>query len=121
MEIQLAPLAQKLRRAAKLLLFFSILRLFSPDDMFGAISACTVLCCAAPGPLGSAYASRFARTTSQLAALGALFSMIFAIDFIFSEAGSCLKLVAHHTPHTSICTLPRQLPRRDTHTAMADG
>ena len=60
MQIELQPLARKVRTAAAVLLIFSLLRMCSPAGFFGLIAASSVLCCAAPGSLGTAYASRCA-------------------------------------------------------------
>ena len=43
MEQQLAEGAQGLRKAAKFLLFFSVIRLGSPGGCFGLLSACTII------------------------------------------------------------------------------
>ena len=65
----LTPLANHLRRAAHGLLFFSILFAFSIEGLFGLIAACGVLCCAAPGSLGVAYAARCTRITATISAV----------------------------------------------------
>ncbi len=66
MQIELQPLARKVRTAAAVLLIFSLLRMCSPAGFFGLIAASSVLCCAAPGSLGTAYASRCALPSPPL-------------------------------------------------------
>lgn len=71
----LAPLAARVRSAASILLLFSVFPPFigTLEGMFGIIAACGVLCCAAPGSLGVAYA---ARCTKILATVSAVFSLM---------------------------------------------
>lgn len=64
----LAPDAARLRRCAHFLMFFSILHLCSLEGMFGLIAAASVLCCAAPGSLGTAYAARCTRVAATICA-----------------------------------------------------
>jgi len=68
----LEPLAARLRSAAFGLLLFSILFMGSLEGMFGLVAACGVLCCAAPGSLGVAYAARCTRIAAIMCASIAL-------------------------------------------------
>ena len=77
----LTPLANNLRRAAHALLFFSILFCGSLEGLFGLIAACGVLCCAAPGSLGVAYAARCTRITATICAVMALLHIICLATF----------------------------------------
>jgi len=68
----LDPHARSLKSACSGLLFFSCLLCGSVEGVFGLIAACGVLCCAAPGSLGTAYAARCTRVMALLAAAMAL-------------------------------------------------
>lgn len=68
--------AARLRSAATTLLLISVFFIGSPEGIFGLVSACGVLCCAAPGSLGTAYASRCTRITATIAATFALMHMM---------------------------------------------
>jgi len=74
----LKPGAAALRRVASVLLCFSLLVLGSPtlEGVFGLIAACGVLCCAAPGSLGTAYAARCTRICAIICAGIALFQAL---------------------------------------------
>jgi hypothetical protein len=65
----LAPLAARVRGSATMLLFFSCLFMGTLEGLFGLIAATGVLCCAAPGSLGVAYAARCTRITATIAAV----------------------------------------------------
>jgi len=58
MVADLAPFAARLRSSAFTLLLFSLLFMGTLEGMFGLIAAVGVLCCAAPGSLGTAHAAR---------------------------------------------------------------
>jgi hypothetical protein len=77
----LAPDAARLRRCAHVLMFFSILHLCSLEGMFGLIAASSVLCCAAPGSLGTAYAARCTRIAATITAGLALSHVLFITFF----------------------------------------
>jgi len=66
--LDLQPYAFRVRRCAFSLLMFSIFNLCSLEGIFGMVAACGVLCCAAPGSLGVAYAARCARISATIAA-----------------------------------------------------
>jgi hypothetical protein len=69
MYADLAPFAAKVRGAALSLLFFSILFMGSLEGLFGLLAACGILCCAAPGALGTAHAARCARIMATVCAV----------------------------------------------------
>merc|ERR1719183_2450987 len=64
--------AAYLRSSATTLLLISIFFCGSLEGIFGLIAACGVLCCAAPGSLGTAYAARCTRIAAVLCAALAL-------------------------------------------------
>jgi len=68
MYADLAPEALRVRSAACFLLGVSMFMCGSLEGFMGIIAACTILCCAAPGSLGTAYAARCARVAALLAA-----------------------------------------------------
>jgi len=68
MYADLAPEAMRVRSAAFLLLCVSMFMCGTLEGLMGMIAACSVLCCAAPGSLGTAYAARCARVAALLAA-----------------------------------------------------
>merc|ERR1719335_1237158 len=72
----LEPLAKRLRSAATCLLFFSIMFMGSLEGLFGLVAATGVLCCAAPGSLGTAYAARCTRITAIICASLALMHLL---------------------------------------------
>jgi len=68
----LDPLAKALRSACSILFIFSVLLFGSLEGILGLCAACGVLCCAAPGSLGTAYAARCTRVLAILCAGAAL-------------------------------------------------
>lgn len=68
----LDPLAIRLKSAAFSLLFFSLFFIGSLEGLFGLVAAMGVLCCSAPGSLGTAYAARCTRIMAMVAASLAL-------------------------------------------------
>lgn len=79
----LDPLARHVRSAACTLLMFSFFFCGTLEGLFGLMAACCVLCCAAPGSLGVAHASRCAKIcavcTATLALLHLLAISTFAV------------------------------------------
>lgn len=74
----LTPLAARLKAAATGLLLISILMCGSLEGLFGMFAAMGVLCCAAPGTLGTAHASRCTKICAMICAglaLGQLFCL----------------------------------------------
>jgi len=68
----LAPAADRLRASAFSLLLLSFFFCGTLEGMFGLIAAASVLCCAAPGSLGTAYAARCTRIAAIVCAALAL-------------------------------------------------
>jgi len=79
--VELQPLANKIKVFARALLVVSLLRLASIEGLLGILSSLAVLCWAAPGSLGVAYASRQARMMAWLSASGAALGLIGALSF----------------------------------------
>jgi len=79
----LDPLASRLRCSATMLLFFSLCLLGSVEGLFGMIAAAGILCCAAPGSLGTAYAARCSRITATIAAAFALMHFAAVTSFAY--------------------------------------
>merc|ERR1719424_1030147 len=61
--------AAKLRGHAVVLLCISVLMCGEPSGFFGLVAAAGVLCCAAPGSLGTAYAARCTRVCALIASI----------------------------------------------------
>ena len=76
MHKDLAPMAAQVKGGAAMLLVFSLFRLGSLQGILGLVAATGVLCCSAPGSLGTAYAARRARCTSLCAASFSLFTLL---------------------------------------------
>jgi len=81
MYADLTPFAIRLRGAATGLLFFSILFLGSIEGLFGFMAAVGVLCCAAPGALGTAHAAKCTRILATIAATFALIHILCMATF----------------------------------------
>jgi len=84
MYADLEPLAARLRSACVTLLFFSILFCGSLEGMLGFVAATGVLCCAAPGSLGTAYAARCTRVMALMCAVLAFVHMMCLSTFAFA-------------------------------------
>lgn len=98
----LQPYALKLKSSATVLLLVSIFFCGSLEGLFGIMAAMSVLCCAAPGSLGTAYAARCTKilaivcaviALSQLVALTAVSIMMPTMPHHIAEA--CDELNAH--------------------------
>jgi len=112
MYADLAPLAARLRSAAVPLLFFSLLFIGSLEGMFGLVAACGVLCCAAPGSLGTAYAARCTRITATISATLALMHMFCLSTFAFAvmpEMPAALHQLCHQAEHGMGAEPPRPM------------
>ena len=83
MYVDLEPLARRVRSSACWLLFFSFMFCGSIEGFFGIIAACGVLCCSAPGSLGTAYASRCTKTCAIITATIAMFHLCALSTFGF--------------------------------------
>lgn len=77
----LAPHAARLRSAALLLLLFSAMFIGTLEGLFGFVAAAGVLCCAPPGPLGTAHAARCTRITATVSAAFALIHAMCLLTF----------------------------------------
>merc|ERR1719240_2562313 len=75
----LEPYAKALRSACSILFIFSVFLFGSLEGVFGLCAACGVLCCAAPGSLGTAYAARCTRVLAILCA-GTAFCQILVLS-----------------------------------------
>lgn len=72
----LEPYAAKYKMSAKMLLLFSMCRLFSPAGILGLLASYFVLAAAAPGSLGAAYSGRWARIVALLSAACSAFTLM---------------------------------------------
>lgn len=72
----LNPPANRLRACATVLMLFSVLFLGSLEGLFGFLAAAGVLCCAAPGSLGTAYAARCTKILATISAALALMHVV---------------------------------------------
>jgi hypothetical protein len=72
----LEPFAKRLRSACSMLFVFSVFLMGSLEGILGLCAACGVLCCAAPGSLGTAYAARCTRVLAVMCSGVALFQLI---------------------------------------------
>jgi hypothetical protein len=79
--VDLNPLALKVRRNASFVLFYGLMLMCTAEGMFSLIAAAGVLCCAAPGSLGTAYAARFTRIMASIAAGISLAHILFLSSF----------------------------------------
>lgn len=91
----LEPLAQRVRSSACWLLFFSMMFCGTLEGMCGLFAAAAVLCCAAPGSLGTAYASRCSKTLATITAVLALFHLLALSTFSFVVLPEVPHTVAH--------------------------
>jgi len=94
----LAPGAARLRGAAISLLFFSILFMGSLEGLFGLIAAFGVLCCAAPGSLGTAYAARCTRITATVSAVIAFMHVTCMVTFAYAVLPEMPRAIHHVCP-----------------------
>jgi len=83
MYLDLEPLALRVRSAACTLFLFSLFFFGSLEGMFGLGASLCILVFAAPGSLGTAYASRCARYLAIFAASLALFHLLALSAFSF--------------------------------------
>jgi len=79
----LEPAAMRLRSAAFSLLLISFLFCGTLEGLFGMAAAVSVLCCAAPGSLGTAYAARCTRIAAIICAALALGQLLVLSTFSF--------------------------------------
>lgn len=95
MYADLAPLAARLRGAAMGLLLFSCLFIGTLEGLFGLIAAAGVLCCAAPGSLGTAYAARCTRITATISATISLMHLMCLTMFAFAVLPEMPHAIEH--------------------------
>ena len=105
MYADLAPEALRVRSAACFLLGVSMFMCGSLEGFMGIIAACTILCCAAPGSLGTAYAARCARVAALLAAgFGAVHLVALSLFSVavLPEGKRDDRTLRHPLPRTSV-------------------
>jgi len=97
--------AARLRSHAMILLCIAVLMCGEPAGFFGLVAAVGVLCCAAPGSLGTAYAARCTRIFALLSAflaLGQLMALL-SLSFVLPELPAVLA--SHCEGHHDVAKL----------------